>query len=238
MRPARCWDLLNSSKKLLIRFSVSCQIMDSCSQRRQRLVLAVFIIRFAERQIDQLLDATILSYVPLASELEAVQFESEWLFLRPFVGKRKAATVSPSGKIVMPTPPSSPHKPLSPTPSQPPASSSASRGFSSLRQTINRARGQSSPVSSVFQAPSPPPSPLDLISFLTSLHTLLVLSDVNPAITTQLWSQVMYWTSCTYNLPVRFYPSNTSNMDNLLGEVFNRVITRKKYICRLVPSSF
>ena len=235
MRPARCWVLLNSSKKSLIRFSVSCQNLDSCFQGRQLLVLAVFIIRFAERQIDQLLDASILSYAPPASEFEAVQFESEWLFLRPFVGKRKAPIVSPNGKNVVPTPPASPHKPLSPTRSQPTLSSSASRGFSSLRQTINRARGQPPSVSSVFQAPPPSPSPFDLISFLTSLHTLLVLSDINPAITTQLWSQVMYWTSCTYSLPVISYPPN---INNLLGEMFNRVITRKKYTCRLVPSPF
>jgi hypothetical protein len=25
---------------------------------------------------------------------------------------------------------------------------------------------------------------------------MFTLSDVNPALTTQLWSQVMYWTSC------------------------------------------
>jgi len=40
---------------------------------------------------------------------------------------------------------------------------------------------------------------------------MLTLSDVNPALTTQLWSQVMYWTSC---------------------EMFNRILTRKKYLCR------
>jgi hypothetical protein len=38
--------------------------------------VAVFIIRFAERRIDQLFDATLLDYVPLTSEFEAVQFQS------------------------------------------------------------------------------------------------------------------------------------------------------------------
>ena len=173
----------------------------------------------------------------MASEFEAVQFESEWSFLRPFTGKRKPPPVSPSGKNMVPTPPTSPQRPLSPARNQPTASLSASRGFSSLRQTITRAKGQSSApsLSSVFQEPLPSPSPFDLTSFLTSLHTLLVLSDINPAITTQLWSQVIYWTSCTCNLPVGFSPIN---LNNLLGEIFNRVITRKKYICRLVPSSF
>jgi len=232
MRPARCWVLLTSLKKLLILFSVSSRVV--FLPPRQRLVLAVFIIRFAERRIDQLLDVTILSYVPMTSEFETVQFESEWSFLRPFSGKRKALPVSPSGKNVVPTPPTSPHRPLSPSRNQPTVSSSASRGFSSLRQSITRARGHPS-ASSIFQEPPPSPSPFDLTSFLTSLHTLLVLSDINPAITTQLWSQVIYWTSCKSSLPIRF---STTYLIILLGEIFNRVITRKKYICRLVLSLF
>ncbi|KAH9487020.1 Dilute domain-containing protein C25B8.08 [Psilocybe cubensis] len=175
----------------------------------------VFIIRFAERRIDQLLDSAILSYTPVPSELEAVQFESEWSFLRPFAGKRKTPS-SPIGRNPIPpspTPASPHHRPLSPSQSQSTVSSSGSRGYSSLRQTITRARGLSSaapPLSSVFLE-SHPPSPFELTSFLTSLHMLLILSDINPAIITQLWSQVMYWTAC---------------------EIFNRVITRKKYICR------
>jgi hypothetical protein len=36
-----------------------------------------------------------------------------------------------------------------------------------------------------------------LTSFLTALHSFLVMSDVNPALITQLWSQVFYWTGCT-----------------------------------------
>ncbi|PPQ92673.1 hypothetical protein CVT25_013980 [Psilocybe cyanescens] len=174
----------------------------------------VFIIRFAERRIDQLLDTTILSYTPVPSEFEAVQFESEWSFLRPFAAKRKAPP-SPVGRSpIPPSPiPAGPHRPLSPSQSQSTISSSGSRGFSSLRQTITRARGQSSapPISPFFPDSHLPPSPFDLTSFLTSLHMLLILSDINPAIITQLWSQVMYWTAC---------------------EIFNRIITRKKYICR------
>lgn len=165
------------------------------------IFLVVFIIRYAERRIDQLLDAAILSYTPMPSEFEAVQFESEWSFLRPFSGKKKSPP-SPNGRGMVPaTPPSpAPHRPISPTGSQATISSSASRGFSSLRQTVNRARGQASgtPISAIFQdaTSQPRPSSLDLTSFLTSLHTLLILSDINPVIITQLWSQVMYWTSC------------------------------------------
>ncbi len=51
----------------------------------------VFIIRFAERRIDALLDAALLDYSPLSSEFESIQFESEWSFLRTFgAGKKKA----------------------------------------------------------------------------------------------------------------------------------------------------
>jgi hypothetical protein len=154
----------------------------------------VFIIRFAERRIDQLLDDTILTYAPLASEFEAIQFESEWSFLRPFSGKKKGAQSSPSSRNNVPP---SPPIPISSSKSQVAVPSSTSRGLSSLRQTLSRARGQSSVphVSSLFQD-SPLPSPLDLISFMTSLHTLLVMSNINPVIITQLWSQVLYWTSC------------------------------------------
>ena len=155
----------------------------------------VFIIRFAERRIDQLLDDTILTYAPLGSESETIQFESEWSFLRPFSGKRKGGHSSPGSRSNAPSSPSTPHLPISPSKSHATVPSSASKGLSSLRQTLSRARGQSSPLSSLFQD-SPHPSPLVLISFMTSLHTLLVLSNINPVIIAQLWSQVMYWTSC------------------------------------------
>ena len=152
----------------------------------------VFIIRFAERRIDQLLDNTILTYAPLGSESETIQFESEWSFLRPFSGKRKGAQPSLGSRNNVPSSPSTPNLPISPSVTVP---SSTSRGLSSLRQTLSRARGQSDSLSFLFQD-SPHPSPFVLISFMTSLHTLLVMSNINPVIITQLWSQVMYWTSC------------------------------------------
>ncbi|KAF8168194.1 DIL domain-containing protein [Crassisporium funariophilum] len=199
----QCDTSINEACEMLGSFELIEEVINS---------VFVFIIRFAERRIDQLLDATMLSFTPMASDFEAVQFESEWSFLRPFAGKRKVPPTSPANRSNTPSSPPSPQRPLSPSHSQP-AASSTSRGFSSLRQTITRTRGQSSgaPLSSLFQDSPPSPSPLDLISFLSALHTLLLFSDINPAIITQLWSQVMYWTSC---------------------EIFNRVITRKKYICR------
>ncbi|KAG5647640.1 hypothetical protein DXG03_008993 [Asterophora parasitica] len=176
----------------------------------------VFIIRFAERRIDQLFDVALLDFSPQGSEFDTVQFESEWSFLRPFSGKKKGPASSVSANNVLtraraPSSPPSPKRPLSPSQSQGTISSST-RSFSSLRQSFARGRGPSNtPLASLFPESPPPPSPSDLTAFLTALHSLLTLGDINPAMTTQLWSQVMYWTSC---------------------ELFNRIITRKKYICR------
>ncbi|KAI0652121.1 DIL domain-containing protein [Trametes meyenii] len=179
----------------------------------------VFIIRFAERRIDELLDAALLDYSPLSSEFESIQFESEWSFLRSFgAGKKKANGASSSANTVRGAPPMSPtqlSRPPSPPYPQPSTSPPSARTFASIRQTLSRARAPSSatPLQSLFNDPQqpPPPSPKDAISFMTALHTLLVLSGINPAIVTQFWSQVMYWTAC---------------------EIFNRVLTRKKYLCR------
>jgi len=153
----------------------------------------VFIIRFAERRIDQLLGSTILDYAH--SSLDTVQFESEWSFLRSFTGRKTAITAPP---------PSTSHSgsnanvrlPISPTISQ----SQSSRKFSSLKQTFapsKRQRGvQLNTLSSDGAASAQAPSPADLTSFLTALHSFLVMSDINPALITQLWSQVFYWTGC------------------------------------------
>ncbi|KIK70898.1 hypothetical protein GYMLUDRAFT_32974 [Collybiopsis luxurians FD-317 M1] len=166
----------------------------------------VFIIRLAERKIDELLDSALLDYQSLGSEFESVQFESEqWSFLRPFTGKRKSVQPPASAQSTIRGPPS-------PLPLRPPSPSPSVSSFSSIRQTFSRARSSSTtPLHSLFTEDSKTPSPTALTSYLTALHTFLTLSDINPALVTQLWSQVMYWTSC---------------------EMFNRVLTRKKYICR------
>jgi len=163
----------------------------------------VFIIRFAERRIDQLLDFCLLDFCPLPSEYEGIQFESDWSFLRPFTGKKKAVpsgSISSSGalsRVGIPSSPPSPKRPPSPSQNQGILSSSTSRGFSSLKQSFTRGRPPSTtPLLSLFPDASPLPSPIELTSVLTALHTFLALSDVNPAFTAQLWSQVMYWTAC------------------------------------------
>ncbi|THV07697.1 hypothetical protein K435DRAFT_825490 [Dendrothele bispora CBS 962.96] len=174
----------------------------------------VFIIRLAERKIDELLDSALLDYQSLGPEFDSIQFESEWTFLRSLTGKKKTATMTPnstvraSGLVAHPPPPS-PGRPPSPAS----ISSSSSMSFSSFKQSFSRNRASSSvtPLQSMFSDAPSTPSPSELTTYLTAFHTLLTLSEINPALITQLWSQVMYWTSC---------------------ELFNRIITRKKYLCR------
>ncbi|KAG6912037.1 hypothetical protein DXG01_000285 [Tephrocybe rancida] len=200
----QCDTSINEACEMLGSFDLIEEVINS---------VFVFIIRFAERRIDHIFDSAFLDFSPQGTDFESVQFESDWSFLRPFSGKKKAPPSSVSAKTISrartPSSPPSPGQPLSQSQSQGQIPPSSSRGFSSLRQTFGRP--SSTPLSSLFPDSPPPPSPNDLTSFLTALHTLLNLSDINPAMTTQLWSQVMYWTSC---------------------EVFNRIITRKKYLCR------
>jgi len=212
MHLMRCDNAINETCEMLGLFSLMEEILNS---------VFVFIIRFSERKIDQLLDAALLDYSPLSTEFESIQFESEWSFLRGFGGSKKKP-VTPNGATPKNGTPASPHAPSSRPPSPIPpttASPTNQRSFASLRQTFARGRTPSAtntPLQSLFAestpaAAPPPPSPKDITSFITALHTLLTLSGINPALTIQLWSQVMYWTA---------------------SETFNRVLTRKKYLCR------
>ncbi|KAH7883507.1 DIL domain-containing protein [Phlebopus sp. FC_14] len=200
----QCDNSINDACEMLGSFELLEQVVNS---------VFVFIIRFAERKIDQLLDAALLENAPLPSELDAIQFESEWSFLRPFSTKKKTTTTTntslrngtPSSPPFNPTRPPSPSINLnSPAPVTP-------KTLSSLRQTLSRARAPITPVNMGFSDTSTSNGLQELLSFLTALHTLLTLSDVNPVLIVQFWSQVMYWTSC---------------------EIFNRVLTRKKFLCR------
>ncbi|TFK57015.1 hypothetical protein OE88DRAFT_1619695 [Heliocybe sulcata] len=172
----------------------------------------VFIIRFAERKIDEQLDGTMLDYVSPSSDVDSVQFESEWSFLRSFGKKKQPSGVSSAASTlrngVAQVPPDPAH-----SPSPPSMSSPRQRTFSSFGQVLSRKSAPATPLQAMFQDPPAPPgpSPSDVTDFLTALHTLLTLSGVNPALITQLWSQIMYWTAC---------------------ELFNRILTRKKYLCR------
>lgn len=190
----------------------------------------VFIIRYVERRTDQFLNAAILDHSPLPSEFDGIQFESEWSLLRSLTPKRKPApvpTVPQLAKNGIPHSPSLPSRPISPIPSSPPPSH---RSFTSLKQSFSRSRG--TPISSMFQDMPSGPNPSDLTSAFDALQTFLILSGTNPALITQLWSQVFYWIACEVSSK-RF---SCFTEDSCVGEIFNRVLTRKKYLCRCAGS--
>ena len=186
--------------------------------------MIVFIIRNAERKIDELLDEALLEHTPLLSEFDSVKFESEWSIFRSFVTKKKLPATP-----VKHHPPSPSHESSSPLPS---ATTTPSKSFQrSIRDTFSRGRNGSTatPLQSLFPDSPPSPTPKDIASHLTALHTFLTLSGINPALITQFWSQVMYWTACEFSsqllvMLIRSIPCS--------GETFNRILTRKKYLCR------
>ncbi|KAJ8584704.1 hypothetical protein M405DRAFT_936460 [Rhizopogon salebrosus TDB-379] len=199
----QCDNSINEGCEMLGSFELLEQVINS---------VFVFIIRYAERRIDQLLDAALLDNSPMPNS-DSVQFESEWSFLRPFSAKKKSATNTPDPRKlkngIPSSPPFLPTRPPSPSLSLHSQTPLTPKGLSSLRQTLSRAKTPSTPAYAVFSEVSQ--GLRDLTSFLTALHTLLTLSDINPVLIIQFWSQVMYWTSC---------------------EIFNRILTRKKYLCR------
>lgn len=122
-----------------------------------------------------------------------MKFESEWSIFRPFITKKKPPA-TPSKR----DPPSPPFESASPLSS---AAVTPSKSFQqSIRDTISRGRNgpSSTPLQAIFPDSPPTPTPKDITSHLTALHTLLTLSGVNPALITQFWSQVMYWTACKF----------------------------------------
>ena len=195
----------------------------SCKHELTFHLATVFIIRGTERRIDPLIDAALLDHSPLASEFESIQFESDWSFLRSLTPKRKHTnTNSQSNSSSLSyaydySSPASTIKSSSLAPLRPSSPSSPSPSvFNSLKQTVTRSGHPS--LSSVFPPSTPLPGPQSttitpsaITSILTSVYSLLIVYDINPAIIIQAHTQVMYWVSC---------------------ETFNRILTRKKYLCR------
>jgi len=163
-------------------------------------LIAVFVIRYVEKRIDRLLNPAILDHSLVPSEFEGIQFESEWSFLRSLTPKQKPAptqAVAQSAKNGIISSPSHPGQPSSPVPSSPQPSH---RAIASLRHNFSRSHGGSSSVSlhSMFNDSQPPESlsPISITSVFDALQTFLILSGTNPALITQVWSQVFYWFAC------------------------------------------
>lgn len=174
------------------------------------------MIRYIERRIDTLIDSAVLDHSPLPEEFDGIQFEGEWSLFRPFGGGRKrtsssnpaASSNQPSRNGQPPLPGSAasrgPSPPTTPTPA-------GGKGFSSLRNTFSRTRASSSatPIQAFYQESQVAGGPGEITGFFDALQTLLTLSGVNPALITQMWSQILYWMSCTssarYSQPRSLY---------------------------------
>lgn len=170
----------------------------------------MFVIRYVEKRIDRLLNPAILDHSPVPSEFEGIQFESEWSFLRSLTPKKRPAptqAATQSAKNGSTSSPSHLGQPSSPVSSSPQPSH---RGLASLRHNFSRGHGGSSSVSlqSMFNDSQPPesPSPISITSVFDALQTFLILSGTNPALITQVWSQVFYWFACEPSsmLPITF----------------------------------
>jgi hypothetical protein len=193
----------------------------------------VFVIRDAERRIDKIMDAAILDHDAIPG-FEEVRFEGEWSFMKNLTGSVKSLSGASPGT------PASSKRPLSqifarggPDPNAPiqqlgharsPSGSGSGGAPSQLRAAaeIHAGRRMPSPL------PIPPtmreasydasvsdllarPSPRTVTSLLTSTLHVLQLYEINPAIIVQALSQIFFWVGC---------------------ELFNRVLTRKRYLCR------
>lgn len=215
------------------------------------------MIRIVERRIDQVLDAALLDHESM-TEFADVTFEGEWTFLKSLTArgataKKTAARVVPKARDVFaaaaaaggagnprasvdfeatpsfaapgsPDPSSSregggggPGRPMSVADFRTPSSWSPSPAAMLATPTSATSASFASSPSSSSAAPlrtpsqDEPASPKSITAFLTSVLAVLQLYDVNPAVTCQAFSQVYYWVGC---------------------EVFNRILTRKKYLCR------
>jgi len=160
----------------------------------------VFIIRIAERKMDPLLDSALLDHAPLASEFDNIHFEDEWSIFRPFASggaklKKKAAHAKDDSAV----PPSaglrSSSRPTSPTPGSAAFAQNSPRF--SWTQSLTRSRaGSITPSILLLSHESATPSPKAITAHLEALHTLFSLAGINPALTTQIFSQVLYWSAC------------------------------------------
>lgn len=165
-----------------------------------RTLMAVFVIRIAERRIDSILDSALLDYETL-EDFDDVRFEGEWSLFKSF-GTKKKRDMPRASQIFNSSPPDpemsllgsikdnmgSPFKNISTK-----GSIADLKAVTRLDSLADRAR------------------PSDITDILSGVLLVLQLYEVNPAVVIQAFSQIMFWVSC---------------------ELFNRILSRKKYTCR------
>ena len=204
----------------------------------------VFVIRDAERRIDKVLDAAILDHEAIPG-FEEVRFEGEWKFIKTLTGSVKGMSqqgisspvpnsnssnanarkpisqifgrwegnengLQPPGSpaLGIGTPPTQPGSlgRSSGSPLKPPGSPSPAGGLGAPVQGMREVSCNATAADLLVK-----PSPRTITSLLTSTLHVLQLYEINPAIIIQGLSQIFFWVGC---------------------ELFNRVITRKRYLCR------
>ncbi|WVQ83667.1 hypothetical protein IAT38_005810 [Cryptococcus sp. DSM 104549] len=192
----------------------SCDDMGLLSQFEELVnAIHVFVIRVAERRIDTFLDTSILDYETL-EDFNDVRFEGEWSLFRSFVPKKKRDTPK-SNSIFANGSPGPGSADISASPSAVSALRTPTRpqSMGDLRMVSTpRSISHESNVSSVGSvAVADDGGPGRITDILSGVLVVLQLYEVNPALIVQIFSQVFYWMS---------------------SELFNRLISRKKYLCR------
>ena len=202
----------------------SWSVHSSSFRRASQLILAVFVIRIAEKRIDVILDASMLDYETL-EDFNDVRFEGEWSLFRSFGGKKQRPTILPKAPSVFMNDSSTGSASME---------STASPGrFGSLRDSISAVSPLKTPSRQSVRDPAtlgPPMStsmdslatvaanglaeeirPSNITDILSAVLLILQLYEVNPAMAVQAFSQIFFW---------------------IASELFNRLLTRKKYLCR------
>nr|ODN81341.1 DIL and ankyrin domain-containing protein [Cryptococcus depauperatus CBS 7841] len=174
----------------------------------------VFIIRIAERRIDAVLDLAILDYETL-EDFNDVRFEGEWSLFRSFVPKKKREM--PKVNSIFHGSPSGGTKDLSSspinsglrTPNRPQSMSDlnlVASGRPITHESITNSMMSTSMIEAEICGPA------KITEILTGVLVVLRLYDVNPGLIVQAFSQIYFWIAC---------------------ELFNRILTRRKYLYRL-----
>jgi hypothetical protein len=178
--------------------------------------VVVFVIRLTEQRIDEILGAAILDYETL-EEVSDVRFEGEWnLFGRGLTLKKKRDTI-PRASSIFANGNGTPDR--SSLPSAASIFGSVKEG-SPFRTPIRQQSTQnlrSSVRNGNVDSPSTPLAtenaiePTRVTEILSGILLVLQLYEINPAIIVQAFSQAFLW---------------------IAGELFNRILSRKQYLCR------
>ncbi|EGG10800.1 uncharacterized protein MELLADRAFT_76831 [Melampsora larici-populina 98AG31] len=171
-------------------------------------LIFVLVIRNAERRLDKVLDSSMLDFQPLPG-FEHVEFEPEgsWRFVKALTVKRSRQTsLKPSLSSF-----------LVGSPRSPPSSGSAQQ---TPNKTPTHLRSSSHQVSSPNTTPlksnhlnpnNQSIGPRAITDLLSSVLYVLQSYELHSSLIVQAFSQLFYWLGC---------------------ELFNRIITRRKYLCR------